>query len=92
MASNVRAARSPISFRPKSDTARKLEDLERILNASSSEVILRAIAELHSSLVMEQVPPYQAFKRSGLIGAFEGRPDSSTNYKQALTKAIKEKL
>ena len=83
-----------ISVRFSGEAARKLRALERGWDATTSEVLTRAVTEAADRLERERTrkpDAYDILMESGLIGSLKGRPDASTTYKEDVADYIAAK-
>ena len=76
-----------------------LEDIQKLpadLLQELSEIVARlhlktTESEFEQRSEQEEVYPYEALKKSGLIGCMEAPSDLSVNYKEYLAEGLKEK-
>jgi hypothetical protein len=89
MTANTNAAR--INARFTGEDARRFKELQLKTRQSASAVLREAVRRYHSQEVKPRRSAYEIMMESGLIGAFEGPEDLSTNKDKYLTEALRKK-
>lgn len=82
-----------LSLRLDDQAAKELDYIKLALHENQSQVVKEAIHAYYVTLIDSESPKSSAeiFINSGFIGSFEAEKDLSVNYKEKLTKKLKEK-
>ena len=82
-----------ISARIKDETAQKIDFLQKDLNLTQTDVIVKAVEVLYVDVQKqkEKPSPFDVFEDLGLIGCFEGDSDLSENYKSEIQGYLDKK-
>lgn len=80
-----------INARVDPELAQKLDEIRRATGKNTSMIIKEAIERYHATLPRDVATPGEALRRVGLIGAGEGDPDLSRDYKSILADLLADK-
>jgi hypothetical protein len=82
---------SRINARLDKDRLEKLEALKKNLNASTTEVVLQALDELHEKQMGNSENKIHALLNSGFVACGEAEYDLSSNHKEYLQDDLAKK-